>query len=242
MTWLSKTSERHLPVRVAYYAHLLHRGTPQTSDDVRLLQPDEQELFVALVDLLRGQPQAAQGRATVPIRQAAEWLTEHYGTASRRLVTMFVREVASYLFAPDNNRRIQARAAIADAIRQEQPKVLIAHSLGSVVAYEALWSNPDLEVELLITLGSPLGMNQVIFDRLLPEPVNGSGGRPPAVHRWVNIADIGDLVAVPRSLSGRFTDIEQWDPISIAAFDFHRVKNYLSCDTVTALLNEHGRQ
>jgi hypothetical protein len=231
-----------MPVTVGYYAHVLHRGTPQAVDDVRLLQPDEQELFIALVSHLHGRLQTAQGRATIPIRQAAEWLTEHYGPAARRLVTMFIREVAAYLSAPDNSRRVHARDAVIDTIRQARADVLIAHSLGSVVAYEALWSNPDVEVDLLITLGSPLGMNQVIFDRLLPEPVDGRGGRPPGVRRWVNLADVGDLVAVPRDLSDRFAGVEQGSPVSIATLDFHRAKNYLTCHAIAELLNGHGKR
>jgi len=50
-------------IRVAYYAHLLHRGTPQGSDDPAYLD-DDQDLLIAWVDPLapagvpqgRGQP------------------------------------------------------------------------------------------------------------------------------------------------------------------------------------------
>jgi pimeloyl-ACP methyl ester carboxylesterase len=130
--------------------------------------------------------------------------------------------------AYDTSARDGARAAVADAIAAHCPDVLLAHSLGSVVAYETLWAYPDLEVELLVTLGSPLGMPDVIFDRLHPAPSGGYGSRPPGVHKWVNIADRGDLVAIPRHLGRWFTGLRDREA-SIHWFDFHRVANYLAC-------------
>ncbi|MDF5755741.1 hypothetical protein [Spongiactinospora sp. TRM90649] len=229
--WLQGDSE----VAVGYYSHLLHRGTPQ--GDVALLTPGEQELFVAFVDQLQPSPQAAQGQITARARQAGEWLTERYGEAARRLAAIFVREVHTYLHHADDSFRTAAREAVAAAIRDHRPEVVIAHSLGSVVAYEALWADPGLSVPTLITLGSPLGMNGVIFQRLRPAPEAGRGARPPGVKRWVNLADVGDLVAVPADLCSRFDGVEQSPPVRIARFDFHRVRAYLGCPDVRDLVS-----
>lgn len=79
-----------------------------------------------------------------------------------------------------------------------------AHSLGSVVAYETLHAHPELGVNTFITLGSPLGMPSAVFDVLDPAPVEGRGQCPPGVTSWTNIADAGDLVALPRRLGDRF--------------------------------------
>ncbi|UBU15809.1 hypothetical protein [Nonomuraea gerenzanensis] len=223
------------PVSVAYYAHLLHRGVAQgDEDDPETLVDEERELFLAWVDELQGARQAAQGRATAGLRQAAQWLTEHHGVAMTRLVTRFVREVAAYLEAES---RAEVTGLVAERIRSGGGRRVVAHSLGSVAAYEALWAHPELEVDLLITLGSPLGARSVIFDRLRPAPENGLGARPPGVRRWVNLADVGDLVAVPRELASRFTGVEQGDPLTIGRIDFHRVKGYLGCPPVAALLH-----
>jgi pimeloyl-ACP methyl ester carboxylesterase len=40
-------------------------------------------------------------------------------------------------------------------------RVVVAHDLGSVVAYEALCDHPELNVETFITLGSPIGQPNV---------------------------------------------------------------------------------
>ncbi|MFD2353188.1 hypothetical protein ACFSTC_33720 [Nonomuraea ferruginea] len=44
-------------------------------------------------------------------------------------------------------------------------------------------------------------MREVIFERLLPAPVNGRGERPKGVRRWVNIADKDDIAAIPPALA-----------------------------------------
>ena len=54
---------------------------------------------------------------------------------------------------------------------------MVGHSLGSVVAYEALCAHPEWPVRALVTLGSPLGIRNLIFDRLVPAPAAGDSGR-----------------------------------------------------------------
>jgi len=81
-------------------------------------------------------------------------------------------------------------------------KVVIGHSLGSVVAYEALCCCKH-EVDTFITLGSPLGIKKLIFDHLEPAPMDGVG-QWPGVRIWLNVADKGDLVAMEKSLAGLF--------------------------------------
>ena len=106
--------------------------------------------------------------------------------------------------------RQEARERVASAVG-EDTQVLVGHSLGSVVAYEALCANPEWPVRMLVTLGSPLGMSNLIFDRLEPAPVpaapagSGPRGRWPGPGRsWVNIADQGDVVALVKDLRAAF--------------------------------------
>jgi hypothetical protein len=227
-------------VRVGYYAHHLHRGTAQGSDDVTLLEEDAQDLLISWVELLQPVPQVAQGPRTAKVRGAADWLTRRYGRAARGFAMVFVREVATYLKEPEGKRRLAARDAVADTIAEAigtsagEPVTVVAHSLGSVVAYEALWANPELRVDRLITLGSPLGMAGIVFPRLLPTPIKDRGCRPPGVATWTNLADIGDLVAIPRQgLGGCFDGVDIENPaLTIANWDFHTVRSYLTCPDV----------
>ncbi|MEV0590789.1 hypothetical protein [Nonomuraea cavernae] len=230
--WLGGT-----PVTVGYYAHHLRRGAHQGADDVDTLDDFAAGLLIDWVDRLRPAPQTAQGDRTARARAAADWLTRRYGRTVRAFATAFVREVGVYLKSPGGKRRLAARDAVGSAIAAgsgHERVVVVAHSLGSVVTYEALWAAPELRVDLLVTLGSPLGMPGVVFDRLDPLP-DGRGARPPGVRRWVNLADVGDLVAVPRTgLGGSFDGVDtEVTDLRIAGWDFHTAQSYLRCADVT---------
>ncbi|MBB2940486.1 hypothetical protein FB565_000190 [Actinoplanes lutulentus] len=79
----------------------------------------------------------------------------------------------------------------------EDTRVVLAHSLGSVVAYEALHARPQ-PLPLLITIGSPLGLPSVI--RRLQQPP----AYPTGVQRWINLADRDDIIAARPHLTAIF--------------------------------------
>ena len=122
------------------------------------------------------------------------------GVAERALI-FDLKQVKAYLHENAIKTAVLARVAnqMADDV-----KVIVAHSLGTIVAYEALCAHPEWPVRALITLGSPLGMPTLIFDRLRPPPENGLGRWPGSIGTWVNIADRGDVVALEKDLSRQF--------------------------------------
>ncbi|MGN2638594.1 hypothetical protein ACTD5D_20935 [Nocardia takedensis] len=123
------------------------------------------------------------------------------GLAARSMIGN-LKQVRRYLFEPDLREQIQNRVrAVIDA----DTRVVLAHSLGSVVAYETLCSMPGHQVRALVTLGSPLGIPNLIFDRLHPAVVDGVGAWPgPGELVWTNIADRGDVVALVKKLDPLF--------------------------------------
>jgi hypothetical protein len=94
-------------------------------------------------------------------------------------------------------------AALDSVFRLVSPntKVLIGHSLGSIVAYEAvhLIKQP---IQLLITLGSPLGLHTIVYERVRPQPPSF----PPNLRRWVNVADEDDFIAAEPHLEKLFAE------------------------------------
>lgn len=66
---------------------------------------------------------------------------------------------------------------------------MVSHSLGTVVAFEALrtYQGP---VPLLMTLGSPLATGAAVLQRLVPQPPR----TPARVERWLNFWDRDDVV------------------------------------------------
>jgi hypothetical protein len=112
-----------------------------------------------------------------------------------------LRQVVLYL---NDKVRNDIREIVIKNI-QEDTKVVIGHSLGSVVAYEALCHQPRNNVVSFVSIGSPLGIN-VIFDKLKPSPTNKKGVWPGEVKYWTNLAEKDDVVALVKQLDSRFSD------------------------------------
>ncbi|MGA5417963.1 alpha/beta hydrolase [Streptomyces pseudogriseolus] len=122
------------------------------------------------------------------IRRAGQW-------ASGRLMLGDLAQVTRYLARaePDRDGRTldeRIRDRILAPLGDGRPAVVIAHSLGSVVALECLHHHSG-SVPLLVTLGSPLGMRTVVRPRLRPQPP----ATPDCVRRWLNYWDRDDLIA-----------------------------------------------
>ncbi|MFE4748976.1 serine peptidase [Streptomyces mirabilis] len=219
-----------LSLRVAYYADKLVKaetqGDPEVLED---LTAEEQAIVTAwLMELGAPTPHEPQGLATMPVRQMLDWVSRRRRVNPSvlfRIAVALAREAHRYLHDPTS--RVAARTAVAETVRTQRPTILIAHSLGSVVAYEALHDHDDLKVDCFVTLGSPLGLPGAVFDHLDPQPSNRLGARPAGIGRWINIADVGDLVAVPRRLGDRFP-VDKHAEIKISPLDFHTMGSYLS--------------
>ncbi|MFJ4152739.1 hypothetical protein ACIP10_34915 [Streptomyces galbus] len=118
------------------------------------------------------------------VRQAAQW-------ANGWALLGQLAQVGRYL-----DRRLskaELGAAVRDRVLQNintgRPLVVVSHSLGTVVAYEALHTYPG-PVDLWVTLGSPLALGAVVLDRLVPSPARC----PENVASWRNFWDRDDLV------------------------------------------------
>lgn len=98
-------------------------------------------------------------------------LARRFDGKSALLFVHALRQVRLYVLddALASQVRDRVRAGIADDCR-----VLIGHSLGSVAAFEVLALDPELPVQTLVTLGSPLGI-RTVHSRLRGSP--GPAGR-----------------------------------------------------------------
>ena len=121
------------------------------------------------------------------------------GLGERTLISS-AKQVRIYFSDPVVRCRV--RASVAELLTDDT-HVVVGHSLGSVVAYEVLAANPGHKVRCFVTLGSPLGIRNLIFDRLEPAPTDSVGAWP-GVRKWTNIADDGDVVALVKRLAPSF--------------------------------------
>lgn len=121
---------------------------------------------------------------------------------TERVIIGFIKQVHAYLSDDWVRAQIQARV---DRVVDGSTAVLVGHSLGSVVAYEAACAHPDWDLAL-VTLGCPLGIRNLVFDRLRPPPEGTCGQFPAGAATWTNIADPGDVVALAKRLAPLFGD------------------------------------
>ena len=105
-----------------------------------------------------------------------------------------------YLEQPRRRERVVAKvgaeilAARSDA---QESVIVIGHSLGAVVALDVL-DSLDLDVDLLITMGAPLG-HVDISGRLVDR-----GVRVSRLGNWVNVVHLGDPVVLGRGARDMF--------------------------------------
>ncbi|TXH06665.1 MAG: alpha/beta hydrolase [Candidatus Moraniibacteriota bacterium] len=126
--------------------------------------------------------------------------TPFFGGVAQKVVIRYLKQVSKYVGDPAT--RAEARKAVIGVIRSDTT-LLVGHSLGSVVAWEALCANPELPVRTFITIGSPLGV-PALLSRLNPSVDTRPGPWPAGILRWVNIADGRDVVALEKCLARVF--------------------------------------
>ncbi|MFE7323846.1 hypothetical protein ACFU8W_02485 [Streptomyces sp. NPDC057565] len=200
-------------IDVAFYGDVFRApGTkgepPAPRSAADLTDPYEQallEAWAAAASQLTG-PSPAGTKAPTPrtLQRAMNTLLRSPflpGPVAERFLLGVLRQVRRY-FTDD---AVRARAADAVSARiGPDTRVLVGHSLGSVVAYEALTAHPEWPVRTLVTLGSPLGMPSLVFDRLRPAPAAGRGQWPGGLERWTNLTDRHDVVASVKDLAPLF--------------------------------------
>jgi len=107
--------------------------------------------------------------------------------------------------------RRMLKVPLMAAARSQRPVLLIAHSMGSVIAFDSLWElshegHDHAQVDLFLTMGSPLGQ-RYMQKRLKGAAKSGYGRYPANIRRWINLAAIGDLTALDRKLVNDFAEM-----------------------------------
>ncbi|GAA0713061.1 hypothetical protein GCM10010199_11790 [Dactylosporangium roseum] len=97
---------------------------------------------------------------------------------------------------------------VADAVEEaarkrtdDRPLVVVAHSLGGLITYDVLSHyRPDLTVDVLVTVGSQVGLFAELgllrsSDPSLPTVEQPRIDVPPNIRRWLNVVDRADVLA-----------------------------------------------
>jgi hypothetical protein len=138
------------------------------------------------------------------------FLIPHFATEE---IEIHLRDFHRYL---RNNHGIseaarqKVKSVLIEAAAAGRPVLVFGHSMGSVIVYESLWQlsreeNIDVSVDLLTT-GSPLGQT-IVQRHLMGSHREGVERFPSNIRQWVNIAAIGELTAIDRTLKNDFAEM-----------------------------------
>lgn len=136
-------------------------------------------------------------------------VADHYGDGGmdaladeigKEVLRQLLHQLARYFADSDTRETIRSRLR---AVVTDETAVIVAHSMGTVIAYEELATNPDWNVGTLVTLGSPLG-GEFVFPSLRPAPQGGAGSWPGSVEHWTNVVAVDDTVVRVPELAGLF--------------------------------------
>lgn len=195
-------------VKCAFYGRLFREEPHFHPADVT---PDEAELLMLLWrEAARAEPRrvaAPDPEQPASVHAALRELigSKFFAGLTEPELISDLKHVLGYM--RDANVRDAAQEAVDYEVDRET-RVIVAHSLGSIVAYEAIqrfggtprWAN----VKTLVTLGSPLGTPKLIFDQLRPVPDAGVGRWPAGIEKWTNIAADNDVFALTEKLQPLF--------------------------------------
>ncbi|MGW2045075.1 hypothetical protein ACWCPF_07810 [Streptomyces sp. NPDC001858] len=199
-----------LTVECVFYGYLYNDGKagPAWQYEIGDLAPGlEQELLISFAESVESAEDPAQdeaGKAAYAPR-SVQWAIDKLqkrkilGGANATILG-FVKQVARYLRDPDFKKKVHAEFSAA---METGPRLVIAHSLGSVVAYDWLRANSPTSATTLITLGSPLGLRPVLRE-LHPYLDSCQAPWPVGIDTWVNVAAKEDAVATVKQLDGLF--------------------------------------
>ena len=201
------------------------------------------DLDAKSIDELLAQPEATEQdivEASSPGKRLMRWLYRVGNLfpfliphlADER-IELHLRDLMRYVHDSNDiatHTREMLRMPLRAAWEAGRPVLLAAHSMGSVIAYDALWElsrdqRDELQVDLLLTMGSPLGQ-KYLQRRILGHDRSGAERYPDNIRRWINLSAVGDMTAVDPYLKSEFGEMLELGVIEsiedVEIFNFFR--------------------
>jgi len=182
----------------------------------------------------------------------SDWLIRRYFTD----LDLYYRSQVKTADHAETPAREVIRQRLATVLKKYRGNeiLLIAHSMGSIIAYEVLTLFPrECPIDTLVTIGSPLGQ-PLIFkkfkEEFLPDEFQMLTPKvPESVQRnWFNLADLRDHVAMNHQLADDFLEnsrhLEVSDKIVSNNYCYqnktnpHKVYGYLRTPEMSQILYE----
>lgn len=140
--------------------------------------------------------------------------------AAETLITMVAPDMAHYwnedtYFGSDVRHRLMIE--LKEALDNQDDIMIVSHSLGSMISYDVLWKlshygeyrhdyGADKKVDLLVTLGSPLG-DENVKGRLKGSRLKGDKKYPLNIQQWINISAEDDFISHDSEIKNDFKEM-----------------------------------
>jgi len=155
------------------------------------------------------------------LRRSLNWLAARTDLDAL-FISAVLGDVARYL--DNRGTRRAVLDAVLETVPDAGPLTIVAHSLGTVVAMDVLTElSSGLDVRLLVTAGSPLGLDTV-YERLL----SPGHRRPERVGRWDNVWCPADPVTIGCPLGKRWSGDLHESVVSNSREQAHAIHEYLA--------------
>lgn len=217
-----------LSVECAFYGHEYNDGKAYNEPEyaaIDLLPGFETELVLAIGAALdEGADSGDEAKLYLPgavqrVLAAIERSNLFDGRDS--FLISFVKQVSRYLSDPEFRARVHREMTAAMA---QSPRLVIGHSLGSIIAYEWLRENEPAQPPALVSIGSPLGLEAI---RRWLRASGGPPGWPAHVRSWTNIAARHDAVAMVKQLAPLYSPDIRDLPCDTPRGSVHAALSYL---------------
>lgn len=170
------------------------------------------------------------------------FLIPHFATEKMEL---HIRDLMRYTRNQNgiaDHAREMLKMPLRAAWESQRPTLLLAHSMGSVIAYDSLWEmthkdEDRLDIDLLLTLGSPLGQNY-LQKRIRGHADSGVSRYPSNIRNWINLAAIGDMTALDPVLKNDFAEMPELGLIE--SIDDRPLFNFFRFDGQLNVHTEYG--
>ena len=138
--------------------------------------------------------------------------------------------------------RRMLKVPLRAAFEGSHPVLLIGHSMGSVIAYDALWELTHAAadravVDLFLTMGSPLGQRH-IQKFLSGYSAHGADSYPHNIRHWKNLSAVGDLTSIDPRLTNDFADVRELGLVD--SFEDEEIFNWFRLGGELNVHSEYG--
>ena len=175
-----------------------------------------------------------------PAVLAALRLLDRLPKVGQSSIELFTRDVWYYLTR--KGLRLQIDAVVDAAIPKNEPCVVVAHSLGTIVAYNLLMNrNKRSNIKALITIGSPLGI-EAIWSRLPSDSPPRKA--PEGVGSWFNARDAQDTVALYELSADVYRGnpvVTNYSGVKNSSDNQHGIVQYLEDGSIAKAIHEAAR-